>query len=56
LLDAVRERRARDAVRSAIEKLGGKSTPAPAAPSEAPAPASTTPQEILPAAPAAQAE
>jgi len=56
LLDAVRDRRTRDAVRSAIEKLGGKSTPAPAAPGEAPAPASTTPHEIPPAAPAAQTE
>lgn len=56
LLDAVRDRRARDAMRSAIERLGGRSTTAPAAPSEAPAPASTTPQEMLPAAPATQAE
>lgn len=44
LLDAVRDRRTRDAVRSTIERLGGRtsSAPAPATPSEAPLPASDT--------------
>jgi AsmA protein len=52
LLNAVRDRRARDAVRSAIEKLGGKSMPAAATADETPpvAPASGTQD-----APAAQA-
>jgi AsmA protein len=56
LLDAVRDRRTRDAVRSAIEKLGGRSAPATAAPTETPSPASDK-QDAAPAAAAApQAE
>ncbi len=61
LLDAVRDRRTRDAVRSAIEKLGGRNNntaaqPTPPAPNEAPSPASGT-QDAAPAeAGAPQAE
>lgn len=52
LLDAARERKTRDLMRSAIEKLSGKSAPA-SAESEAPAPASATaPEETAPAEPA----
>lgn len=58
LLNAVRDRRTRDAVRSTIEKLGGKSMPASATPDETPAaaPAGGT-QDASPASAAAtQAE
>lgn len=59
LLDAVRDRRTRDAVRSAIEKLGGRNNaapPAPGAPSEAPSPASGTQDAAPTEAAAPQAE
>jgi AsmA protein len=57
LLDAVRDRRTRDAVRSAIEKLGGRSMPTAATPSEAPAPTSASDaQETAADAVAPQAE
>jgi AsmA protein len=59
LLDAVRDRRKRDAVRSAIEKLGGRNNaapPAPGAPSEAPSPASGTQDAAPTEAAAPQAE
>jgi AsmA protein len=57
LLDAVRDRRTRDAVRSAIEKLGGRNTaaqPAPTAASETPSPASGTLETPTAAAPQAE--
>jgi AsmA protein len=57
LLDAVRDRRARDAVRSAIEKLSGRNNtaaqPTAPVPNEAPSPASGT-QEAPAAAPQAE--
>jgi AsmA protein len=51
LLDAARERRTREAVRSAIDKLTGKAAPAAAAPAESPAPAPASGTQEAPAAP-----
>jgi AsmA protein len=56
LLDAVKDRKTRDAVRSVLERITGQKTPAPAEPASEPAPAATTTEPAAtpePAAPAA---